>query len=243
MVEFQKPEELEELLASYVLGDLTPEEVALVNQLLDSRPELKDEVDRLQKTLALLPLSLPKASPPSRLKTRILRNSETVSLVSNSKWVVSGLTARLGAMGSIAVAVIVGLGLYSYYLHQEVAAARETIALLRQPSNRLLSFQGTAPISQASGSLVVVPRSDVAVLTLKNLAPLPEGKVYRLWAVKDAKKIYCGDFTPNSEGNVLLKLPLDKYMSGASAAAITVEPSQKNSHPTGETVMTGSTLL
>ena len=50
MTNFQNFDELQELLAGYVLGDLTPEEVAMVNQLLETRPELKIEVNHLQNS-------------------------------------------------------------------------------------------------------------------------------------------------------------------------------------------------
>jgi anti-sigma-K factor RskA len=253
MVDFRDSEELNELLASYVLGDLTPEEVASVNQLLESNPELATEVSRLQKTLALLPLSLPETSPPASLGSQILqaaRDSDTSSTARLSNRVRPSPKPWLGMAGSIAASVIVGLGIYSYRLHQEVIAARaelsgyeEAIALLRQPSNHLVSLKGTNAIPQASGSMVVVPSSEVAVLTLQNLAPLPKGQIYRLWAAADGKKIYCGEFKPDSQGKVFVELPLDNAMSGNSSILVTIEPSQRTQQPMGETVMTGGMSL
>jgi len=253
MVDFQYSEELNERLASYVLGDLTPEEVASVNQLLESHPELATEVSRLQKTLALLPLSLPETSPPAMLGSQILqaaRDSDTSSTARVSNRLRPRPNAWLGVAGSIAASVIVGLGLYGYRLHQEVIAARaelsryeEAIALLRQPSNRLVSLKGTNAIPQAFGSMVVVPSSEVAVLTLQNLAPLPKGQIYRLWEAADGKKIYCGEFKPDSQGKVFVELPLDNFMFGNSSILVTIEPSQKTPQPIGETVMTGGMSL
>ena len=249
MVDFRDSEDLNELLASYVLGDLTPEEVASVNQLLESNPELATEVIHLQKTLALLPLSLPETSPPASLGSQILqaaRDSETSLTARVSNRVRPSPKAWLGVAGSVAASVIVGLSIYSYRLHQEVMAARaelsryqEAIALLRQPSNRLVSLQGTNAIPQASGSMVIVPNSEVAILTLQNVAPLPKGQIYRLWATADGKKIYCGEFKPDPQGKVFVEIPLDNVMSGNSSIIVTIEPSQRLSQPTGETVMTG----
>ncbi|MEQ8466718.1 anti-sigma factor [Coleofasciculus sp. E1-EBD-02] len=249
MVDFQDSEELNERLASYVLGDLTPEEVASVNQLLESHPELATEVSHLQKTLALLPLSLPETSPPASLGSQILqvaRDSDTSSTARVSNRLRRRPKAWLSVAGSVAASVIVGLSIYSYRLHQEVIAARaelsrykEAIALLRQPSSRLVSLKGTNAIPQASGSMVIVPNSEVAVLTLQNLDPLPKGQIYRLWATADGKKIYCGEFKPDPQGKVFVEIPLDNVMSGNSSIVVTVEPSQRFSQPTGETVMTG----
>lgn len=65
------PHEWEELLAGYVLGDLTTEEVAQMQTIISANPELVTEIDRLQETLALLPLGLAKSYPPSNLRDRI----------------------------------------------------------------------------------------------------------------------------------------------------------------------------
>lgn len=253
MVDFQDSEQWEELLASYVLGDLTPEEVATVNQLLKTHPELEAEVSRLQKTLALFPLALPESSPSTTLGSQILQAaSASVSDSPERTWNQVGrrAKAKLGILGSVAAAFVVGLGLYSFRLNQQLAFTqaelshyKEAIALLRQPNNRLVSLKGTNTIPQASGSMVVVPNSEVAVLTLQNVAPLPKGQIYRLWAVADGKKIYCGEFQPDSQGKVFVEIPLDNVMSGNSSVVVTVEPSQKTSQPTGEMVMTGGMPL
>jgi anti-sigma-K factor RskA len=253
MVDFGDSEEIKELLASYVLGDLTTEEVASVNQLLDDRPELKAEVSRLQKTLALFPLALPEVELPPTLGSRILQTASGAvvgSTASKSNRVRRKLNAWLGVVGSVAASVIVGLSFYTYRLHQQVVATQaelsryqEAIALLRQPQNRLLSLKGTEATPAASGSLVVVPQSEAIVVTLQNLTPLPKGKIYRLWGVADGQKIYCGEFNADPQGRVLVELPLDAEMSDSSSVVITVEPSEKLSYPTGETVMTGSISL
>jgi hypothetical protein len=107
----------------------------------------------------------------------------------------------------------------------------------------LLSLKGTKAIPAASGSLVVVPQSEKIVLTLQNLTPLPKGKIYRLWGVADGQKIYCGEFNADPQGRVLVELQLDADMSDSSSVVITVEPSEKLSYPTGETVMTGNISL
>ncbi|MCA1992071.1 MAG: anti-sigma factor [Coleofasciculus sp. S288] len=261
MVDFQDSEQWEELLASYVLGDLTPEEIETVNQLLKIHPELEAEVSRLQKTLALFPLALPESSPPTTLGSQILQAASASVTNSPDKTLNRvGRTARgnhpfrvkakLGILGSVAAAFVVGLGLYSYRLNQQLASTqtelahyKEAIALLRQPSNRLVSLKGTNAIPQASGSMVVVPNSEVAILTLQNLVPLPKGQIYRLWAVANGKKIYCGEFKPDSQGKVFVELPMDDVMSGNSSVVVTVEPLQRTSQPTGEMVMEGSLSL
>ncbi|MEA5513556.1 anti-sigma factor [Nodularia sp. UHCC 0506] len=252
MTNFPNFDELQELLAGYVLGDLTSEEVAMVNQLLETRPELKVEVNRLQNSLALLPWALPATSPPKYLGSQILQAaaSSSNSIVSTSNRIWKKPPVWVGVLGSIAASVVISLSLYSYRLQKQVTITQaelsryqETIALLRQPNNRLLTLTGTNVTPVASGSLVIAPKSDVALLTLQNLDQLPQGQIYRLWAVIDNKKVYCGEFNPDSQGTVFMQLPLDEFMTDSSQAVITIEPIEKVPQPTGETVMTGNVSL
>ena len=122
----------QELLADYVLGDVTPEEAETVHQLLLAHPELQGEVNRLQETLALLPLALPESSPPKTLKTNILRlaqanpaNSIVDSLRRQSK-------LRFFALGSVALSIILGLGFSNYRLHEELALVQADLAQYQQ---------------------------------------------------------------------------------------------------------------
>ena len=58
MMENQQAGEWDELLAGYVLGDLSPEEIVKVKEHLAQNPELRTEIANLETTLSLLPLSL-----------------------------------------------------------------------------------------------------------------------------------------------------------------------------------------
>ena len=71
------PSNWETLLTGYVLGDLSPEEAAVVKQYLETYPQLTAEVESLQATLALFPLSLPKTKPSENLREQILQAAET----------------------------------------------------------------------------------------------------------------------------------------------------------------------
>ncbi len=259
---------MEELLAGYVLGNLTPEEVAEVNELLTSHPELLTEVTSLQETLSLLPLALPEASPSPSLRSRLLAQTqaqvEHVSSDALPKEIRSAATEIpqlrrqpwpyakiwLAILGSVVAIVTVGLGLDSYRLRQELASARsdlaryrDAVALLRQPDNRLLSLKGMGATPTASGSITIAPSSQTAMLVIQNLAPLPKGKVYRLWAMSNGQKIDCAEIVPDAQGKVFLQIPLDRFLSDMVKVAITIEPSQRTQQPTGEMVMVGGASI
>ena len=245
----QDSQQWQTLLADYVLGDVTPEEAETVHQLLIAHPELNEEISHLQETLALIPLALPESSPPKMLGANILRLAQTQSHAANS--MVDSLRkkskTKLVALGSVALSVILGLGFYNYRLHQELAIAQaqlsqyqDAIAALPESNNRLLSLKGTQKAPMATGVVLIMPKTHKAMMTVQNLSTLPEGKVYRLWAVANGKKFDCGKFNANEKGQVIKEMPLDDIIANTSMLVVTIEPTESVDQPTGIEVMTGS---
>jgi anti-sigma-K factor RskA len=249
MENFENPQQWQELLADYVLGDVTSEEAETVYQLLIAHPELNEEMIHLQETLALIPLALPESSPPKTLGANILYLAQTQSNSANS--IVASLRkkskAKLVALGSVALSVILGLGFYNYRLHQELAIAQKelsqyqnAIATLPESNNRLLSLKGTNKAPSATGVVLVMPKMGKAMMTVQNLKPLPQGKVYHLWAVSNGKKYDCGQFNADQKGQVMKQIPLDEIITNTSTLVITIEPTESITQPTGAEVMIGN---
>jgi anti-sigma-K factor RskA len=263
MANREKFEAWEELLAGYVLGDISPEEVEEVNQLLISHPELFAEINSLQETLALIPTALPESLPPKDLRSRLLLQIDVqqqeqfqLELASNAiarrrkQTQMMPLSKWLAILSGVIATIAAGLSLDSYRLRQELANARSdvdqyraVVATLRQPDNRLLSLKGMGATPTASGSITIAPSNQTAMIAIQNLAPLPKGKVYRLWAIVDGKKVECAEFVPDSQGQVWVKVPLDRFLSKTGTVAITVEPAQRNPESTGEMVMQGGSTI
>jgi anti-sigma factor RsiW len=61
-----------DLVAGYVLDDLSPEEAAQLDRMLADTPTVQDEINAFQDTLSLLPYNLPLAQPSEGLKRNIL---------------------------------------------------------------------------------------------------------------------------------------------------------------------------
>jgi anti-sigma-K factor RskA len=123
MTNFQ---ERQELLADYVLGEVTPAQSEAIQQMLMEHPELQAEINSLQETLALLALSLPESSPPAELKGRILQLAETQTDPPSPKvvpaWQPQKMMAKFHfktlAIGAMALSVIAVLGFNNYRLQQ-----------------------------------------------------------------------------------------------------------------------------
>lgn len=319
MERVELPQDWETLLAGYVLGDLTPYEVTKVKEYLVNYPELTTQVNKLQTTLGLFSLSLPKnsSSQPSRnLRSRILQAAEAelrqedkqlredrehttgyeenltenmgqetsypeqeIQSFSPSSHPWKSKQIWFGLVGTVAAGLIGVLGFNNYRLNrellltkshlsrsqqelelsgqklklsqlkQELAATRQdlfryeqALTLLKEPNNRLLTLKGITSTSDYSGSLIIAPNSQTAVLTLQNLSTLPTEKVYRLWAFVDGKKVKCAKFTPDSEGKVMEQIPLKDWGS-TTEVFVTIEPKEGFNMPSGEEVMRGTRAI
>ncbi|AFY72551.1 hypothetical protein (DUF2337) [Synechococcus sp. PCC 7502] len=256
-------QEWEKLIAGYVLGDLTTEEVAEVHKLLALHPELVAEVDQLQEVLSLLPLALPEDYPSEHLRSQILLNAELLdadlasesnsyiqSPIKISKPFFHRISNKTYLIGGIMAALLVGLGFDSYHTRQQLAIAQgelssyqQAIAVLKQPNNRLLALKGMGEVPAASGSLVIATQANSGILTIQKLSMPPSNMSYCLWALVDGKKTYIAEFMPDQTGTVMLRVPINQILMGAKSVVITLEPKQSPPEPKGEMVMQGEVSL
>jgi Anti-sigma-K factor rskA len=246
------PEQIEALMAGYVLGDLSGEETQEFEQILREDPNLMNRVQRLQETLDVLPYALPEVEPPPNLRDAILAATATAPQPARS---ISRLPwGKLVA--SIAALVAIALGLDNYRLRQDLQVARQdlndaltqvktaqqretVINVLQQPDTRVFSLAGTDKANKASGSIAIDSQDKRAVIVFKNLPTPPEGQIYRLWAIIDNKKIACADFKATQQGNVLeeFALPAEACSTNNSTLAVTLEPFPAPPQPVGPAVM------
>ena len=274
----EKHHKLQQLLAGYALGNLTPTGAARVKQLLKHNPALVAELQTLQSTLAVVPLSLPHAVPSPQLEQKILQAAQTAPQAAPPTQPIAPTKPRTWpwwTVGGVTAILLAGLGLETYRLRQSLAAAQlenqalteqltltqatlqqlqqielvntrqelsryqGAVNLLRQPGNRYLTLKSTVPEQPSTGSLVIVPSQSAAILALRDVPALPEGQVYRMWAVVNGQKIACGDFQPDAAGEVFLQLPVDEWGT-TPEIVITIEPEPDLPEPVGEMVIFGS---
>jgi len=258
MVNQKYPQEWEELLAGYVLGDLEPEEVTAMQEIIAEHPEIITEIDRLQETLALLPLSLNKSYPAKDLRDRIaaiaIPRMDAVALIEKpiiteikrsprrqNFWKLAAI-----ALGSISAIALVGLGFDNYQMRQQIATNqvelqkhRQAIAMLQGADNRMISLKGMGAIPAATGSVMIAPTEKTAMISIQNLKQISQDNSYRLWAIVDGKKVDSAQFRPDEQGKVFVKVPLGNALKQSTTVIITIEPNKDMPEPTGEMVMKG----
>lgn len=197
------PPECQQLLVSgYVLGNLSPAEALLFEEMLGENPDLIEEVRAMQQALDVTytPAEVP---PPTHLRDRILTAansqrspSETVTSSSNGKPSVS--SAKFGLfggriLGAIALAIIAALGIANYYLWQTLQTAKKE-DIQNPQSDRLTYVLGAKDSdTEPMAELVVDPDRLSANLTADNLPPLSSDRVYALWTVVGKEVPYTTD--------------------------------------------------
>ncbi|MDX2098148.1 MAG: anti-sigma factor [Leptolyngbyaceae cyanobacterium bins.59] len=230
-----RSEELQLMMAGYVLGELSQEEAAAFEQALVADPTIAEEVAQLQAALEQS-YGSPEITPPEPLRAQILEaaqgRQEPVADASprrsSKHWPV-----RLMLEG-IAAALIVALGMNNYRLWQalersEVSAHNATLAYL---------LGSTQAGSQASARVLIDPDTLTGTIVVQNLPPLPPGKTYALWTVvasnapfttDDKKAILTEVFQVDERGYRTQTIAVPKvYRSSelVTKVAITIEDAQ-----------------
>lgn len=181
------PEQLQHLLAGYVLYDLSPEESATLAELLATNPALQRDVDQLQQALEIA-YDSDSVSPPAHLRAAVLQSASTlVESRADSVGAVPRHTPMLrprrwGRLwGAAAAALIAGLSLSNLLLWCTLQLERAS-----QPDETLTIALGSPEDEVlAQAQVVINPNTLAGSLTVENLPPLEPGSVYVLWTVVD----------------------------------------------------------
>jgi len=257
MIDPNDRETLEDLMVRYVLGELDEADTTAMQRLLAARPDLRDELVRLNRTLGLLPYA-EVTTPPPHLRGRILdaaaelapaRPAAPVALADHVRKPAPTATAAstfrpslMRILGSIAAVLVLALAWDGQRLRQELQLQRDVAATLQQPNVvRQFALRGTG-ISLAAGTAVLDLDAKRAAVAIRGLPKLPAGQVYRLWARIGDGAVPCGQFNADGDGAVVSQftIPVDAYTAPLRELFLNVEPAELGTQPVGRTVMVGT---
>ena len=217
-------ERLELLIAGYVLGDLSSEEVREFEQLLTNNSAIAQEVMAMQQALEMS-YAPPEVNPPSSLRSQVMAVYQASPKNSHIRRL-SFFSMR--TIGSVAAALIVALGLSNYYLWRSLQAIQAQV----QQSESLIYLLQAKNASLSSASIAVNPTQLEATLNVKSLPLLPTGKVYVLWTVLKQDAPFTTDkknailtevFKVDAQGNVSQQITVPAvYRTRDVIAAIAV---------------------
>lgn len=227
------PDNWQELLAGYALGDLDPDETAEIERLLADRPDLVEEVRSLQAALDTLPLGLPTQTPSSGLRDRILTAAQPTPAtpVRSSGSRRNLLSAWLGLGWAVTAVALGALAMDNYRLRQEQQQLEAVVASFSQPATRFYALVGTEAQPQAVGRLVIDPNRQSASIMTNQLTPLPSGQAYRLWAMADGTPVFCGQFAPTAESDLPFRWQLPEAACDSTTAQMLVTAESATAPP------------
>ncbi|NJM71841.1 MAG: anti-sigma factor [Scytonema sp. RU_4_4] len=263
VVDDLNPEEAEEFR---LLLDEHPELIAEVEDLQEVLRQVLDGFTEVEAPAHLLPKILSQAEASTKQatvhdikvkgtdKTAQGRYSAGVAARSPLRWT--------KIAGSIAALFVVILGVDNYRLRQNLsmitannqrlrqdfAQAQLVKSLLQNSQTRLFTFQSVNSTNNSSGSVIINPEQQKAVMVFQNLPAPPPGHVYLLWTVIANEKLPCGEVKPYSWGTASYELPFTNqmyrefYHPQFSGLIVTLETDANVSRPTGTVVMQSSQI-
>ncbi len=222
-------EEIENLIAAWVLGATSPDESQKVAAHLDSCTSCRTAVARFRRIIDVVPLAVEEVEPPAGLRQRILAIAAEApraaaapagSVVPISRRRRRITVPRFGRVPLSAAAAMVLVALTAGLVVGDIASRSNPPA----PPTQVARFSLTGHDSMAGARASVVDsKSDgIAFVDFSGLPALPPGKVYELWLIGASNRVdAAGVFVADSNGNrtVVVSRPL----AGYTTMAVTTE--------------------
>ncbi len=257
---------VQDLAAAYALGALSADEADRFEAFLATSPEAQREVAELRDAAALLALGQGEASPGPDLRERVLARVGQGKIEPISGGVRAHVAGRARvpplywAALAASIALAAGLGWSSAQLRKNMIALRETVASaeasLAERQRRLEErevtlnsiFEPGVKLYQLTASGDPEPgiqlfwdqQRNTAIIHGFRLRPVPGGREYQLWFIKDGKPVPSVTFKPEPTGHVRVERIPVPTGGALSAAAITVEPEGGSQQPTSTPILVGA---
>ena len=237
-----------------MLGKLTPAQEEEVERYAEQYPEIREELNAIERALEEYALLYGRTPPPGTLSAILERIGEEAGSRAGQQ----GRPPSLALPGILALLLLIGLGgwFFSYQNNQELQQEleqqqaqydslqegcdslqaeqqqlQERLRFLQQPGTRNIIMSGTDLSPEAVASVFFNPGEQTALLSSAQLPPVPADKQYQLWAIVGDQPVSMGVFDPSQDEAVLDEV---SYVEGAQAFAVTLEPRGGSEQPTLE---------
>jgi anti-sigma-K factor RskA len=225
-------EELESLIAAWVLGAVEADEVDVVRTHIEGCPTCREMALRLGRTVGALPLDVEEITPPARLRERILAAAATSrgSVAVPARTLARTRDARqaprpktvsgrprgvlpaYAAAASLVLALVVGL-VAGDLIGREAPTSAPVVR------SALVGHQGLAG---ARANVIDLKTDGVALVDFGGLPQLDSGKVYEIWLITAGGRADpAGVFVPDSNGSKFVLV--SRSLAGYSQMAVTSE--------------------
>ncbi len=214
-----------DLLLLYAFDQLEPEEAGpLLSHLHGGCPRCTGELAAARTIAGHLALAAAPATPPPRVKARILAATAPRRAV---RWVPAAAAALIAA-AITSVAILVPAQRDMSLLRAELAAAR------------VVSMSGAGPQPQAAARIFWDEERGIWHVYLANMKPSDPGRTYQLWFItSEQKKVSAGTFDVGRRGSGEIVVRIPAGLGRIAVAAVTEEPSGGAPQPTGAIQLVG----
>jgi anti-sigma-K factor RskA len=219
-------EELESLIAPYVLGAVPPDEEPIVRSHLTTCDQCRAEAESYSVVTSRLALIVEPSPLPAGFADRVVDQINE----DRPEQAVRSRPARFLAVLGIAVLSLVTATLAFFLVasRNELNDERRLVAALLR-SDEGLRLAG----DDAVGAMV--PTDGGAVFVAEGLDEAPEGKTYQLWLLdEDEGPVSAGTFEVD-DGRAVVET--DMSLESFSGAAVTIEDDGGSSAPTTDPVL------
>jgi anti-sigma-K factor RskA len=247
-------ESLQDLAAAYALDALTPEESSRFEAFLATSADAQRDVAEFREVAALLGLAGSEPPAGSDLRARLLARLEEEKVRRSPPRMARGRTSP-AVWGALAASLIAAVGLGAALLslrgdlarleqtlderQQQLAAREATLNAILEPGVEL--YQLTASGDPDPGIQLFWNRQrNRVILHGFRLKPVPPGRAYQLWFIKDGKPIPSVTFKPEATGQAKVEQVSVPADGKVSAAAITLEPETGSQQPTSPILLVGN---
>jgi anti-sigma-K factor RskA len=235
--------------AAYALGALDgPELGEFERHLAGGCPTCEEILRESGEVLVEVARAEPPRVPPPAVKEallgRVAADGSRAARRTRAGWWRWGLAT---AAAAVVVAFFTGMFVAARYearlgqmarevaaLHQRLAATENMVALLSDPSTRVIALRGAGPSPDAVGRLVW-HEARGGQLFVSNLPPAPAGKAYELWTISGGQPSPAGVFQVDASGQA--SHPLAPSGRPVDVFAVTLEPAAGVPAPTGPIVL------
>jgi anti-sigma-K factor RskA len=262
-------ETLRDLLPAYSIGATDPEETALVESLLDSCPEVIDELKDYQSLSRALLFTTPDAQPPAALHDRLMAAAQPHSAPPQSASTQpmsaqpNGIAPDFGtpvkrsrvnhwlAFAAVAAAALL-LVSNVYWIsrvndYQQKQA--EIVTLLTQQRD-LLAAAGAGSVNRVElvstksdgveATVLYSPSGELGLLYSDQFPALSPDRTYQLWLIQGEQPVSAGLFQVDDDGRSVLLFRSSEPIDSYDAIAVSTEPASGSELPTTAPVAVGT---
>ncbi len=244
-------EEIRELIPAYAIGATDPEETARVEAHLRECAACRALVEEYARLADGLLYTIPLVTAPATVEERLM--AQLPPLRSSSRPMLEAgetqqrarshfLLPRLRTWATAAAIILLLLanGFWLARVQQvEQKTSLQATALAYLVDGEKVPLSGDAPAPSARGVIVIRPDSNIAILHLDHLPPLPEGKAYQVWLIRDGQRDSGAVFRGHGEKEITLIIQAPRPLKEYQAIGITIEPEGGSPGPTGPRVIKG----